>query len=186
MKIIFIIYVSFGILSNIIGPLANEINDMIKQIKRANSTLTLQKKLLLKKKAIFGEITLRVFTILFYPILYPILLQHLIITKKAKQMDPIRLSDNRIYFWKLGGSGIFYCHDCNFEKVIVAFLHGAKGWNLTGYQCPECGKFHEIKCDSNNLAERKCDCGGTLRKDKPIFCPNCRSFHVGYDVQIMT
>lgn len=133
MKIIFVIYISFGILSNIIGPLADEINDMIKQIKRANSTLTIQKKLLLKNKAIVGEIALRVFTILFYPILYPILLQHLIITKKPKQMDPIRLSDNRIYFWKLGGSGIFYCQDCRFEKEIITYLHGATGWNLTGY-----------------------------------------------------
>jgi hypothetical protein len=186
MIIILIVYVSFGIISNIMGPLADEINDMIKQIRRANSTPTIQKKLLLKKKAIVGEITLRVLTILFYPILYPILLQHLIITKKHKQMDPVRLSDSRIYFWKLGGSGIFHCHDCNFEKEIVTFLHGAKGWNVTGYQCQECGDFHNIERDSNNKAERRCDCGGILKKDNPIFCPNCRSFHVGYDVRIMT
>jgi len=183
MLILLVSYISLGIISIIIGPVAGEINDLIRQIKTSTSNT---KRTNQKHKVIIAKITLGVFTILFYPLLYPIIFHHLKSLRRQKQLDNVKLLDYRLFFFKISGSGVFSCNDCSFNQKIIAHLHGAKGWQLSGCQCQTCGKFHKTENYSNNLERQKCDCGGILERDNPIFCPKCRSFQVGYEMRIIT
>lgn len=85
----------------------------------------------------------------------------------------------------MGGKGTFKCSECNFQQEIVSFLHGAN-WNNTGYQCQECGKFHEIILDMDNFKKMKCECGGKLDRDRPLFCPECKTSNVFYRMSFIT
>jgi hypothetical protein len=97
----------------------------------------------------------------------------------------MKRSDKYLYFWKMGGAGIISCLECNYKQKIVSFLHGFD-WNNTGYQCQECGKFHEIICDSDITIRKRCDCGGHLSRSKPIFCPHCKMTKVTYQMSYIT
>ena len=79
-----------------------------------------------------------------------------------------KIYDDRLYFIKMGGAGTISCLECGFEQEIVSFLHGVS-WDSTGYQCQKCGKFHKIENERNNFRRKKCECGGKLERDKPIF-----------------
>jgi hypothetical protein len=93
--------------------------------------------------------------------------------------------DNCLYFTRMGGKGIIKCLECNFEQEIVSFLHGVN-WDSTGYQCQKCGKFHEIECESKRWRRKRCECGGKLERDKPIFCPECKTSRVTYRLKKIT
>jgi len=70
----------------------------------------------------------------------------------------------------------FICEACGErENDIRVFLHfnGPPGY-IYGHQCQNCGKF-----GSHNIGgPRRCECGCDeihLTRDKPLFCPACRS-----------
>lgn len=94
--------------------------------------------------------------------------------------------DGKLRFSRMGGKGNFYCNECGYEQELVSFLHGIQDWTSTGYQCQACGKFHEIERDHELTAEPMCDCGGSLSREKPLFCPVCRSYKVGYHMTLIT
>lgn len=105
----------------------------------------------------------------------------------------MKRSDKYLFFWQMGGKGIISCSECDFKQTIVSFLHGFD-WNNTGYQCQKCGKFHEIIYDkekterevSDSEETEKCDCGGHLSRSEPVFCPNCKSTNVRYQMTLIT
>jgi DNA-directed RNA polymerase subunit M/transcription elongation factor TFIIS len=94
-------------------------------------------------------------------------------------MDKDLNKENFLYYYDMGGAGTFHCNECGHEEEIVSFLHVGR-WNNTGFQCQDCGKFHEIEYDMDNLKEKKCECGGVLDKEKPLFCPKCKTKNVSY------
>jgi hypothetical protein len=96
-----------------------------------------------------------------------------------------KIYDDRLYFTRMGGAGTILCLECNYEQEIVSFLHGVD-WDSTGYQCQKCGKFHEIECEKSSFWRRRCDCGGKLDRDKPIFCPECKKSNLAYHMRIIT
>jgi len=63
--------------------------------------------------------------------------------------------------------------------------HGVN-WDNTGYQCQKCGKFHEIENERNKSKRKKCEYGGKLGRDKPIFYPECKTTNVSYQLIIIT
>jgi hypothetical protein len=93
--------------------------------------------------------------------------------------------DKHLYFTTMGGKGKIQCLECNFQQEIVSYLHGVN-WNNTGFQCQKCGKFHEINLDMDNSKKKKCDCGGKLDRDKHLFCPECKTFHLAYCMSKIT
>lgn len=95
-----------------------------------------------------------------------------------------KIYDDRLYFIS-SGAGIIRCLECDFEQEIVSFLHGVNRCS-TGYQCQKCGKFHAVENEINHSSRRRCECGGKLNRDKPLFCPKCRSNHVTYEVCKLT
>ena len=129
---------------------------------------------------------LRTFSILFFPILYIALVVEFFRFKYTPPWLKKILNDPRLYYWRIGGAGIIRCQECDFEQSIISFLHGANNWNKTGYQCQNCGKFQEIENDLHGSTVKKCDCGGGLDREKPIFCPKCKTTNVYYDLTGIT
>ena len=98
------------------------------------------------------------------------------------------VNDGKLRYWKMGGKGSFYCKECGYSQEIISFLHGFgyDAWTNSGYQCQNCGKFHEIENDHKLAALPKCDCGGILSKGNPLFCSGCKSYKVGYRCTLIT
>lgn len=90
----------------------------------------------------------------------------------------------------MSGAGIISCYDCNYSENIISFfhnfnLHGEISDTHTSLQCQSCGKFHTIK-DWNSNKQILCDCKGILEREKPLFCPKCRSKSMKYNTLYMT
>ena len=102
--------------------------------------------------------------------------------------DPIVNEDNFLYFTNMGGAGKIHCNLCELSQDIVSFLHGfgEDPWSYSGYQCQQCGMFHAIEHDMDNTAGKKCECGGQLERDKPLFCPKCGTKDVFYNMSYIT
>ena len=84
-----------------------------------------------------------------------------------------------LYFVKMGGEGTIICCDCGFSEQIISSWHGFDD-NYTGYQCQSCGKLYALSGrDEKNISQ--CDCKGTLEREKPIFCPQCKSKNIIYN-----
>ena len=178
--LLLIIYLTIGLLSNVIGPVANRLNKTIKETRSAKITRLINKPAAKKREDLFIEVMLRILTILFFPVVYVALLIEFFRFKFQWPWLYSMSKDNRLYYWRMGGCGKIQCLECNFEQDIVSFLHGVNK-NITGYQCQECGKFHEIHNRSPFSLIKKCDCGGELDREKPIFCPICKSNNVVYN-----
>jgi len=185
-----ILYLFIGVLNNIIGPLSKKINTEIKSVKKPSLAYLLSEKppIPFWRKFLF-ELTLRILTVLFYPIFYVIIIIDSFGSKKKKvEVLHRNLNDNLLYFWRMSGAGKINCSDCNYNQKIISFLHGfgPNSWNNSGYQCQECGKFHEIEYDMFNSKGKLCECGGILSREKPVFCPSCKSQNMKYSLSYIT
>jgi primosomal protein N' len=61
----------------------------------------------------------------------------------------------------------------------------ADHWCIGGAQCQNCGKFYEIASRSKQEVT-ECEYGGKLSREKPIFCPECKSKNMHYDMKYIT
>lgn len=187
MKTLIIVYLAVGFLLNLIGPLAKMVNKKIKEIKEPSfADVLLERKPISKIKIVWAEFVLRIFIFLFYPVLYLIIFIDFVRPKPIEIETKDKVRDNLLYYWKMGGAGVINCNVCGFNQEIVSFLHGIESWNNTGFQCQNCGKFHQIESDMSNSKGQKCECGGTLEREKPIFCPKCKTTNVSYDLKYIT
>ena len=120
--------------------------------------------------------------------------------KKGKQYE----KDNKYYrsIGSLGGAGTIHCKDCDHKESITSFIHGIEkveeghpmawvgsieiGW--TGYQCQSCGQFCTLSDTDKAKKEHPltCSCGGELNRDKPVFCPQCKSRSMDYKMNYIT
>lgn len=179
-----LIYLAIGILSNIIGPLANKLNVTIRDTKKVSAVYSLQSRRMLPevRKVIF-EMVYRVLVVILYPLFYAILIIDYFQSKSSAEEKEIKLSDRFLYFSKIGGEGVFICKECGYSEEILSFMHAA-GYNFRtkiGHQCQECGKFEEIEPDKS--LEKTCECGGVLHREKPLFCPKCKTHNVAYKLR---
>lgn len=175
---------------NFIGPLSNKITKAINKIKNISlaDILTEKPPIPVWKKLLF-EMTIRTLVLCFYPLLYIIILIDYLRSNNNENISPPKTKDdNLLYYWKMGGAGTVTCNNCNYKQKIVSFLHGhdENSWNNTGFQCQECGKFHEIEYDMNNSQGKICICGGVLSRDNPLFCPTCMSKNMRYSMSYIT
>ena len=85
------------------------------------------------------------------------------------------LIDDRLTFSKMGSIGELRCLNCFETEMVSAHTRFNEG-----YQCQSCGKFHSIG-RSSNLPN--CDCGGELKRDKPVFCSKCKSYSVKFKLK---
>jgi hypothetical protein len=114
--------------------------------------------------------------------------------KKNKQHEVKPAEDDKNYFWRLGGEGTIYCKDCGYKEDIISFIHGfdenGMSDGCSGYQCQSCGKFNalddEFEGNGKIVTKHTCSCGGELREDKALFCPQCESYNMGYQMEYIT
>jgi hypothetical protein len=91
--------------------------------------------------------------------------------------------ENTITFDTMGGAGKVRCLACGYNEDIISFVHGADE-STTGVQCQFCGKFHALRNPGNKIIV--CECGGKLRRDIPLFCPQCKSLNMRYAASYIT
>lgn len=85
----------------------------------------------------------------------------------------------------LAGMGDYHCLVCAQSGELVSFIHGIDE-SESGFQCQSCGKIHRIKNNCGSEIPNGCSCGGLLSKDKPLFCPTCKSDNVEYHLRYLT
>jgi DNA-directed RNA polymerase subunit M/transcription elongation factor TFIIS len=110
---------------------------------------------------------------------------------------PPNTSPTGLYFSIMNGSGRITCGDCSFTQRLVSLMYITKDnidTTCRGYQCQSCGTFKEVSSVENALVQAKsskktvhtatletCGCGGTLEREKIVFCPQCQSKHLSYE-----
>ena len=112
-------------------------------------------------------------------------------SKTIRTDEPMEKEDYSIYYWQMGGAGTIICKDCGYKEDIVSFLHSFDGegnpsdgrW---GYQCQSCGRFHTLNDSQRAEKPLICPCGGELSRDKPLFCPQCKSTNLRYKMSYIT
>ena len=109
--------------------------------------------------------------------------------KLIENPRPLEQMSEGLWFNLLGGAGTIRCLDCKHSEEITSFIHGVG--SISGFQCPSCGKLSSVKSGRlkrANNADKKlvCACGGTLERDKVIFCPSCRSKELFYEMTFIS
>jgi DNA-directed RNA polymerase subunit M/transcription elongation factor TFIIS len=197
MKTILLTYVAVGIVSTFFGPLANRIKENFVDQNLASELPSTQKSSPLLSWFI------HLLAIALYPIFYIgyflNFLRESSFSKKASLNSP---AYQGIYFSTMDGSGRITCGDCGFTQRLVSLMYVTKeGRDTTcrGHQCQSCGTFKEISYEDNVLTRAKspkkavntatletCGCGGTLEREKILFCPECQSQHLSYECILKT
>jgi hypothetical protein len=84
------------------------------------------------------------------------------------------------YFDDLPYSGqTLKCRSCDLELFYTKF-NRIRYKNVVkyvwGYQCQDCGKLElsEQGASSIDFLKIRCDCGGQFRRDRPLFCVQCK------------
>jgi DNA-directed RNA polymerase subunit RPC12/RpoP len=95
-----------------------------------------------------------------------------------------------LHFDDMIGGGELKCNSCGFKKKITVFLHGSMESmdSSNGYQCLKCGNFKTIHMRGSDTKEPNlvCSCGGDLSNEHIVFCPNCKSTDLNYELGIIT
>lgn len=180
---IIIIYLSLGTILVIFGPLSKDLAKEIKMTQPCNTKSFKIRKTLL-------NLIIFLMGILFYPLFYfSYFFQN---GKKIKNFKPKVFEEGKLYFDKIAGKGNIACKDCDHTEIMTGFMHGLdaksnKRTGQNGYQCQDCGKLHAIfSFEKEKPIIKNCDCGGTLQRELPLFCPKCKSTNVMYHLKYIT
>ena len=111
--------------------------------------------------------------------------------RSKRKFEPVQQEDNQLYHQQMGGAGTIFCKDCGYKADIISFLHsfdddGNMSDGCTGYQCQSCGKFCSLNDSQSAVKPLLCSCGGELSRDKALFCPQCKSKRMRYNMSYIT
>ncbi|HLN22244.1 MAG TPA: hypothetical protein VK213_14210 [Bacteroidales bacterium] len=191
-----LVYLGFGIIMNLAGPLAVQIRTEMKDLRR--QTVPVHEVRSRRHKLLIAEIIFRALVLLLFPFAYLLWVIDIFRSKKetaARNQKHSRINaeieklmerkkweiiENRsfIYYRDTHGEGTIKCHGCGFREEIVGFTGVADSKQLSrGYQCQKCGRFHSVKFLGSRMITPflKCSCGGELSNVNPIFCPRCKT-----------
>ena len=174
MKTAILYYFVIGIILNIIGPLAQKMKEeIIKIYKPSLSDIILEREPIPLWKRMSVITVLLILSVVFYPVLFIIITIDYFRKKSFdKKPKPVYEDDGLLYYSQMGGAGIIQCNECDFREDIVSFIHGMDEYACTGHQCQVCGMFKGIEQHKmNETLNTKCECGGNLERDEPLFCP---------------
>ncbi len=182
-------YLILGILLCLFGPLSRRIKETInKHTLPSPSDIFLGKPSVPLKNKIMINLLLFTVSSVFYPFLYAVILLDFFREKLNKNIQHKHPQNNLLYFNYIPGAGKLTCNKCHFHSEIIGFLHGEDeiGIKTTGFQCQNCGMFKSITDNIVNPKNTICNCGGTFKRDNPIFCPKCKSENITYIMKIIT
>jgi len=178
-----------GIMLATVGPGGK---DIAKEMDRAKGTpfsnAVMDREAPSKLKLLFFKIIITFGFVL----LWPIFTYSLMRERNSIIADEKRLEEKykKLWFHYMGGHGAIRCQDCDHSEEVTSFIHGVNS-SIAGFQCQSCGKISSIEAGGpgrvNEYEESLvCQCGGVLERDKAIFCPNCKSEKLSYQMQYIT
>lgn len=103
--------------------------------------------------------------------------------KNCKKLQA--LGDDNLYFSNMSGFGSLKCNSCNFSKDLVGSVHKLDLWECLGYQCQKCGELHKINNPNDLNHPLICKCTGHLSRGNIVFCPECKSKNVKYNLKYL-
>lgn len=141
------------------------------------------------KLALFRLIATVVFVLLWPVFISGILKEQKQRASRIKEFHD-RLAEGLWFQYSMGGRGNLRCIDCNHSEEVTSFIHGMYE-SVTGFQCQACGRFAAIESGGPGHANEYasslvCVCGGPLDREKVVFCPNCRSRNLTYELGVIT
>ena len=160
------------------------------------------------KEKILKILAIIVVAIPLFPLLLPLYLCKLYLTKKEKQKwekENGYIDGKKVHWvWQdISGAGILTCKDCGEKMDVIGFTHGNYSCKM-GVQCQKCGhifteyneseKYHQFSPRTEDVLCPQC---GTLcigkeehilskRNKGFLFCTKCRSKNLEYRMRYIT
>ena len=189
-EIALVIYFLVGTLLATIGPAGKDITVEVDRI-RGSSLLDayLEREPPTKLKLwVF-----RAFITAAFILLWPVFIFGIMKAQRKAREETEAFEDKRLqglWFHYLGGYGSITCKDCMHNESITSFTHGRES-STAGFQCQACGKFAAIRSGGPGKAKEYqssliCECGGKFEREKVLFCPQCCSKNLSYDMEFIT
>jgi ribosomal protein S27E len=185
-----IFYSLIGIVLINVGPASKEIREAVKEVRnKLLSSEHINNKFSNKLRLLCFQIMVYVSFVLFWPIL-----TYSVISDKKRNLDDQSTYDQKVkeglWFDLINGFGEITCKDCKQTQEVTSFIHSRES-SWSGFQCQSCGKFCPILAGGRGEAHVYkdsliCQCGGQLSRDKVLFCPNCKSKKITYNMDYMT
>ena len=189
-EIVLVIYFFVGTLLATIGPAGK---DITVEVDRIRGSSLLDAYLEREPPSKLKLWVFRAFITAGFILLWPVFIFGIMKAQKnTKEQDQV-FEDERaqgLWFHYLGGYGAISCKDCMHSESITSFTHGRDS-STAGFQCQSCGKFAAIRSGGPGKAEEyqsslNCECGGKFEREKVLFCPECRSKNLSYDMEFIT
>jgi hypothetical protein len=189
-EVLAIVYLIVGILLGTLGPAGKNIAKEVDSARGSPLTNAfMERDPPSELKLFLFRMTITIGFVLLWPFfIYGILKEH-----NRELADHKNFEDERskgLKFFYLGGHGNLICKDCEHNEEVTSFIHGINS-STSGFQCQGCGKISSIKGGGPGKANDyeqslECECGGALEREKVIFCPNCKSKNLSYEMQYIT
>jgi hypothetical protein len=187
-QIAIVIYLAIGVLLATVGSAGKAISNEVKKSSNPLSCAINDQQPASASKILLLRILLTLVMILLWPILIWGVVEERRLQIKIER-DCIEKSAD-LWFQYMGGCGSIHCLDCHHGEKVTSFIHKFNS-SRSGFQCRICGKFTSLigggRTKANQYKERlTCDCGGTFDREKPIFCPQCKSRNLRYEMEFIT
>lgn len=78
-----------------------------------------------------------------------------------------------------GTLGTLSCSQCDFRTKLTIFGDNENG-SITTFQCKDCGIIQERENALLLMIANACECGGSIIRNAPLFCPTCKSAELEY------
>lgn len=188
MLIVLALYFLIGIVLLAVGPFRRMVSEAVEDARRsplANAIagrpevpeVSETKLLLFRTILSFG-------IVLLWPVFLPSVLRENARNNLHPKEDHMPV-DADVRFQYMGGAGKIRCLECGYSKGIVSFIHGIDTCTA-GYQCQSCGGFIELHDSISDRVEGRCTFGGTIARDWTLFCPQCGSKKLRYNMEYIT
>ena len=189
-EIVLVIYFFVGTLLATIGPAGK---DITVEVDRIRGSSLLDAYLEREPPSKLKLWVFRAFITAGFILLWPVFIFGIMKAQRKAREEDQAFEDKRaqgLWLHYLGGYGSLSCNDCMHNESITSFTHGRDS-STAGFQCQACGSFAAIQSGGPGKAtEYKssliCECGGKFEREKVLFCPECRSKNLSYDMEFIT
>jgi hypothetical protein len=189
-EIVLLVYLVIGILLATIGTACKDITVSLDRI-RGSSLLDAY-----LEREPPSELKLWIFKAFItaaFILLWPFFIFGIVKAQRKAREEDQAFEDKRsqgLWLHYLGGYGSITCKDCMHNESITSFTHGRES-STAGFQCQACGKFAAIRSGGPGKAKEYqssliCECGGKFEREKVLFCPECQSKNLSYDMEFIT
>ena len=189
-EIVLVIYWVIGTLLATVGPAGK---DITVEVDRIRGSSLLDAYLEREPPSELKLWIFRAFITAAFILLWPFFIFGILKAQRKAREEHEAFEDKRsqgLWFHYLGGYGSITCNDCMHNESITSFTHGRDS-STAGFQCQECGNFAAIRSGGPGKAKKYqssliCECGGQFNRDKVLFCPECQSKNLSYDMEFIT